>query len=126
MNTLIFAALIFAGHLSFAQKTSLTDIPTDTNTVISIKKGDDKTITEKNFEIVEGNGDVSGDPQLMNKEARSSWKKACDDWKKEIKDLNKSNEIIVLNCNKPNCEKSDGGQTVCESSGDYKVKVKTK
>jgi hypothetical protein len=122
----VLSSILLIGSVAMAQKTSITDIPTDSNTVITVKKGDDKTTAEKNFEIVEGSGEVSGDPQLMNKEARASWKAACNDWKKEIKELNKTNEIIVLNCNKPNCQKSDGGQTVCESNGDYKVKVKTK
>ncbi len=122
----VLSSILLIGSVAMAQKTSVTDIPTDSNTVITVKKGDDKSTTEKNFEIVEGSGEVSGDPQLMNKEARASWKAACNDWKKEIKDLNKTNEIIVLNCNKPNCQKSEGGQTVCESNGDYKVKVKTK
>jgi hypothetical protein len=118
------ASLLLISLSSFAQKAAVTDIPAEGNTVITVEKGVKKEGSDKAWEIVEGNSEISGDPELMQKEARASWKTACSDWKKEIKELNKSNEVLVLNCNKPSCAKADANQTVCESTGIYKVKVK--
>jgi glycosyltransferase involved in cell wall biosynthesis len=47
-----------------------------------------------------------------------------DDWKKEIRELNKENQVLALTCNKPNCIKNGTVETVCESKGTYKLKTK--
>lgn len=107
--------------LAQAQTANIKDVPMNDTTTISIKKGE--AAKEKTYEIVEGEDEVSGDPELVIKEARASWKKACDEWKKEIKDLNKTNQLIHINCGKMACTK-EGTDHSCKSQGKYKVKTK--
>jgi hypothetical protein len=117
--------LLFAASSALAQTAAIKDIPADgdAETTISISKGKKGTAE---YEISEGKADISGDPEVLTKEARNSWKKACDDWKKEIKDLNKDNQVLALSCNSPSCTKNSMTETVCQSSGVYKVKTKIK
>lgn len=111
-----------------SQKANVTEIPVDGNaqtTTIQIKKGDAVDAGRETHEILDGHSEVSGDPNPMSKGARESWKKACDDWKKEVKELNKENQVLILNCNSPKCA-PEGGSTICKSEASYKVKVKLK
>lgn len=112
-----------------SQKANITEIPVDGNsqtTTIEIKKGDRPSPEGKEIhEILDGHSEVSGDPNPMQKAARESWKKACDEWKKEVKDLNKENQVLILNCNSPKCS-IENGSTICKSEATYKVKVKLK
>lgn len=115
--------LSFVSFNSFAQKASVSDLPVSEDTVISIKKGDSAAKAGKLFEITEGDGEIAGEPQLLVKDARSAWKKACDDWRKETKEMNKENRIIILQCNQPKCASIGTEGTVCSSSGSYKIRV---
>lgn len=130
-NAIKFLVLIPAFSYSvtaLAQKTSLTDIPVDGSqtTTIQIKKGDQTTPEGREVhEILEGNSEVAGDPNPMQKAARESWKKSCDEWKKEVKDLNKDNQVLILDCKSPRCV-IESGSTVCKSEASYKLKVKLK
>lgn len=119
----MFLELLFIGAMSMAQTANIKDIPTDVEgeTTISISKGKKAGAV---FEITEGNAEIAGDPDLMVKGARTSWKKTCDDWRKEIKDLNKDNQVLVVNCNSPKCSKNETSETVCVSTGTYRLKVK--
>ncbi len=109
---------------TWAQKTSISDIPMGENTTISIKKGEDAAKAEKQYEIVEGHGHIEGDANLMTKEARSHWKKACDQWKKEIIDNNRDSKVMVTDCGKPTCASQGTEGTICQSEGTYKIKTK--
>jgi hypothetical protein len=119
----LIVSIIFLNLNSFAQKASVSDLPVSEDTVISIKKGQAAAKPEKLFEITEGTGEIAGDPQLLVKEARAAWKKACDEWRKEIKDLNKENKIIILQCNQPKCANIGTEGMVCSSAGNYKIRV---
>lgn len=109
-----------------AQTAHIKDIPADQEgtTTISISKGDKKISQE--FEITEGSSAVSGEPEVLQKEARNSWKKECADWKKELKELNKENSILMMNCGQPDCAKTGMSETICKSEATYKIKVKMK
>jgi hypothetical protein len=121
---MIVLALSLCVSTAFAQTTSIKDIPAaDGDTTISISKGKKGT---PDYEITEGKADISGDPEVLTKAARDSWKKACDEWKKEIRELNKENQVLALTCNSPTCTKNNMTETICQSSGDYKVKTKIK
>lgn len=117
--------MVLASGVGFAhaQTASVKDIPAEGDTTISISKGS-KASVDKKFEIVDGNADISGDPEVLQNAARNSWKKSCNEWKQELKDLNKDNQVLALTCNSPKCEKNESSQTVCKSTGAYKVKVK--
>lgn len=80
---------------------------------------------EEREELLEGRAEVVGDPNVLQRAARDSWKKACEDWKKEVKELNVDNKVLILNCNEPRCS-TEKGSTVCRSEANYKIKVKFK
>lgn len=119
-------AFMFLPIVAFAQTANIKDIPADQEgtTTISISKGDKKAGDE--YQITEGTATVAGEAELLTKAARTSWKVACSDWKKELKELNSENKILAMNCNQPTCEKNDTAETVCTSRADYKLKVKVK
>ena len=112
-------------HSAFAQKVDIKDVDTTGQepTTISISKGDKAQKTQAIWEVVEGAADIAGEPQMMSKQARASWKTACDDWKKEIRADNKDNKILSLNCGTPNCA-AKADSTVCESKASYKLKTR--
>lgn len=119
--------LVFVSIGSQAQKASVDEIPTDTesNTVISISKQKGGASSDREFEIVNGSGDIAGDQSPLSRGAKDSWKKACDEWKAEIKDLNKENMVLAINCGQPNCKKEAHGSS-CSSVGTYQLKVRMK
>ncbi len=111
-------------QLSFAQKVGVNveDANTSENTTIEIKKGG-SPIDKVKFEVTDGEENIEGDPAPLLKEARSNWKKACNEWKKEFKDLNKDNSILSMNCGSQSCA-TQAMETVCTSKATYKLKVK--
>jgi hypothetical protein len=115
------ALLVCASTSAFAQTAGIKDIPADGDTTISISKGKN---TQAEFQISEGTAEISGEPEVLTKAARSSWKAECADWKKEFKDLNKENQILSMSCNTPSCSKNSTSETVCTSEATYKVKTK--
>lgn len=128
MKNLKFFLIILSTFFSLfaiAQKAAITDIPTEGDTTISISKGT-KAVGGSEYEITEGNAEITGEPEIMEKAARASWLKACGDWKKETKDLNKDNIVLVLNCNRASCAKNETSETLCTSKADYKIKTKIK
>lgn len=121
MKATFLVLVLFFSTQVFAQKVGIKDIPADGDTTISIKKGDQ---TKAEFEIVTDQAQISGEPEILSKAARTSWKKACDEWKKEIRELNKDNQVLSLNCGTPKCTKTDMTETVCTSDANYKLRVK--
>ena len=77
----------------------------------------------RDFEIIEGSGEVFGDPSLGAPGGYSSWKEACKNWKTELKELNKDSQILSVNCNSP-VSSRDGGQYTYKSMGSYKMRVR--
>jgi len=125
MKTLVFA-LLSVPLIVFAQKVDLKDLDTDaeeTNIKISKGKSSGKEKCEQVWEITEGTADVSGEPNVMQKEAKSNWKKACDDWKKEFRADNKENKIITISCGSAECSSDAAGKS-CVSKASYKIKTK--
>jgi len=83
---------------------------------------------EKDFEIVEDTDEVSGDPVGGTKESYASWKEACKEWKKEIKEANPG-QVVTINCGSAKMEKDDtsgkgAGIYVYKSTGKYRLKVR--
>ncbi len=120
--------LVTALPIAKAQNsTTLNNLSTDQETTISIKKGAPIESNKKLWELQTGTAEVAGDPQLMDKEARKSWKTACAEWKAELKELNQENKVLVLNCNSPKCHKTGGPtgvEVLCQSTATYSLKVK--
>ncbi len=120
---LLMASLLFAQNLAFAQNVGVKvdDVNGSENTTIEIKKGNKATTPQ--FEITEGQDNVEGEAAPLLKEARTNWTRACSDWKKEFKELNKENSILSMNCGKQSCA-TQAMETVCTSKATYKLKVK--
>jgi hypothetical protein len=118
--------ILFVTSLSLAEKAGVKvgDIDTKENTSIIIKKG---AAAEQcvHYEIVSGNEEVFGTPEFDRTKAYASWKTACNEWRQSLKEMNKDNQLITLNCNSPQATKEDEHFTY-RSSGSYKIKIKMK
>lgn len=134
MKTFSLIATLFLSVSAFAQSVDIKDTNTDnmaegTTTTIEIKKGKTGTVptaTEKTWEITDGEADVEGEAAATNKDAKAQWKKACDDWKKELRADHKDpkeSKIMSLNCGRMECG-GDAGQKICTSKATYKIKTK--
>jgi WXXGXW repeat (2 copies) len=77
----------------------------------------------QHFEIIDGSSQITGDSDPLKDGANKKWKTACDDWKKETKDLNKGNQVIAISCGSSACATGDSSAFTCSSMGSYKVKV---
>lgn len=112
------------GQSLMAQTANIKDIPVDPEqgTTIRIEKGA-RPNAPTTSEVLEGQAEVTGDPKPLARVARESWSKACEDWKKEVKELNKDNQIMALSCNSAKCS-NEGVLTVCKSTATYKIRMK--
>jgi hypothetical protein len=115
--------LSFISFSAFAENVSVKDVDTTQDTTIQIKKGAQNI--DKQFEIVEGTEQISGDPAPLLKEARANWKTACADWKKESKELNKDNQVLTLSCGQMTCSTA-AMESFCVSTGTHKIKTKVR
>lgn len=117
-------ALILAFSLqTFAQEVKVDASKDQENTTIEIRKGSNSSsVNKKKYEISEGNETVTGDGDVLQKNAKDNWKKACNEWKKETRENNKDNKIISINCGTMTCLK-EGVESVCKSTASYKVRV---
>ncbi|MGZ3743702.1 MAG: hypothetical protein ACXWRE_02255 [Pseudobdellovibrionaceae bacterium] len=116
-----FSFISTIGTFAFAQSMGLKDIPTDKETTIRIQKGAE----ENKYEITTGTDVIEGEAAPLLKEARANWKAACTDWKKELKELNKENQVISLSCGTMKCS-TTAMETTCTSEGKNKIRVKVK
>jgi len=103
----------------------INDIPTLDDTTITIKKGSVAEEKKSSYEIISGSDEISSDEEYDDKKALAGWKQACSDFKKELKELNRENSILVVSCGSKvkNLEKS---KTVYKSLATYRIKVKIK
>lgn len=124
---LLFSLFLISGFEAQSQTADvkIKDIPAnagDEGTTITIgKKGKNSTTSE--FQITEGSDELNGDAAPLLKDARNNWKKACEDWKKELKELNSGNQIITMNCGKMDCVTA-AMETTCKSNTTHKIRVK--
>lgn len=116
--------LSLISSLALAQSMGIKDIPADGDTTIKIEKGQK---ADNKYEITEGSDTIEGDAAPLLKDARSNWKSACTDWKKEFKELNKTsgNQIISMSCGTMKCS-TTAMETTCTSDAKHKVKVQVK
>lgn len=96
-------------------------LSSDSSDAITVKKG---LIREPDFEIINGESEIFGEPEMGLKEAFQTWKTACTAWKKEMKDQNTENNILALNCNAPSATRDKVGSNIYRSVGTYKLKVR--
>ena len=117
-------ASLFAGTLS-AQEVEVKkiDASQEGSTTIEIKKGSKEAPAGAKWMVQDGEADVEGASGATTKDAKAEWTKACADWKKEMREDNKENKILNLNCGKATCG-GDAGNKVCASKATYKIKTK--
>ncbi len=121
---LLVVLISFLGFVASAQSVDVKGVEASGDTTIQIKKGAHGN-TENQFEIINSNDEITGDPAPLLKDARDNWKKACNEWKKETKDLNKENQIISMTCGRMECS-TVAMESTCRSQSTHKVKVKMK
>ncbi len=123
MTTLLLLALLAAPAIAAeGSKIRVSDVPTDQDTSIVIRKGAEGDL--RDFEVVSGTEDVTGEPTPTHRESYASWKQACDAWKKEMREMNKENSLIALNCNVALASKDPAGLSTHHSTGSYKLRVR--
>ena len=127
MKLCSFIIIMFFTVGAWAQNVSVKDIPADEkDTTIHIHKGEKKTHEcEPQYEVVTSEDEIGGDGDILKTKAKDSWKVACENWKNEIKNLNKENRILFLSCGSPNCGREDNSY-ICKSKGTFKARVKLK
>lgn len=76
----------------------------------------------KQYQIVDGEAEITGEPDRLEAGARTKWTTACNDWKKELKELN-GNQLMALSCNSPKCSFSGSINAQCTSQANYKIKI---
>ena len=76
-----------------------------------------------NFEIIDGTATVTGKPSYSPQQARDNWDSACEQWKNETKDFNKTDQIMMLSCQTPVCGSNEGNETTCSSTAIMKIKT---
>jgi hypothetical protein len=124
MYQLIMTALLTLSFSLFAQAqdvgVKVNNIDATQDTTISIKKGD--ATTKKKWILTEDEEDITGNKDVVMKNAEKNWMTACKEWKAEFKEMNKENKIVAMNCGKMSCSK-EGVESTCTSKAKYKVKT---
>jgi hypothetical protein len=122
--TVFFAASWVLTSSARADKLVL-DNPTSSKdgSAVTIEKGNIPQYTE--YEIVDGHDEIFGSPDYDRIRAYDSWKTACNDWKKSMKELNAERELLSLSCNSPTLSK-DGTMMTYKSSASYKMRLRMK
>jgi hypothetical protein len=101
----------------------------DDNQAIVISKQKIKDSNEdltKKFEIVKETAEIEGDDAITDSIALANWKQACNDWKKEIRELNKQNSLIQINCGKREKHSTDMGKKQYVSQASFTAKVQVR
>ncbi len=93
-------------------------------TSITIRKESSQESKRPEFTILKGGQEIEGEPSVNSKDAYQNWKTACNEWKKETKDLNKNNEVLTLDCGRSALTKVDFSQKLVRSNGQYQIKVR--
>ena len=122
-----FFTLVLVSIFSFTAYSQEVGVKVDANntsedTTISIKKGSNQLTNKKKYVISEGGEEITGDKDVLKKNAEKNWKLSCDEWKKEIKEMNKESKIISLSCGSIACSK-EGVESACKSNASYKIRV---
>lgn len=103
--------------------TAIFSLVLHSNALAESESTDTKKSDAKQFEIIDGTAPITGEPGNDSKLARVQWSKACDAWKAETKELNKSNQVMSMVCGSADCAYQENGSYVCSSTAVYKLKT---
>jgi hypothetical protein len=101
----------------------VTGVPVDQDSTIVIRKGDKAKSMEPDYRIDSGSEEISGEPVVGQQESYDSWKKACADWKKDMREMN-GKSLITLSCGTPHASRDSSSRVTQTSTGTYKIKVR--
>lgn len=104
---------------------AVTGVPAERDTTITIRKGADAARTEPDYRIESGSEEIAGDPVAGMDESYKSWKEACSEWKKEMREMN-GKALIALNCGTPRATRDKSSRVTQSSTGTYKIKVRVR
>lgn len=102
---------------------AVTGVPVDQDTTITVRKGEKARVLEPDYRIDSGSDEISGEPVAGQTESYDSWKKACADWKRDMREMNGKN-LITLNCGTPRASRDSNLRVTQSSTGTYKMKVR--
>jgi hypothetical protein len=120
---ILFAVLLpLFGSRSRADDPSVNikNVPLDQEITMSVKKGHP---AEAEYRIDSGTEEISGDPISGQQGSYDSWKKACAEWKKEMREMN-GKTLITLSCGTPRASRDKTSLVTQASTGSYKIKVR--
>ncbi len=128
-NLILSVALFpfFVSSQSYSETTIKEKIPSSAgDSSILIERRVNPKLGVDRYEILTEEEEIAGEPTAGTKESYKAWKDACAEWKKEIRENNKENQIIILSCGVAKMEKDGTGSGVYtyKSNGKLKVKVK--
>ncbi|MFM8316310.1 MAG: hypothetical protein ACKOA8_18690 [Deltaproteobacteria bacterium] len=127
MRTYFLSITFLVVSLAWGETTGVKIDDVKADTAIVVKKGTSALGCNcTTFEIIDGNEEITGVPEYQKRLALSSWQKACEDWKKGMKELNVGNQIIALSCHSPQQTKDGENNYLYISKGTYKIRVKVK
>lgn len=101
----------------------LDNTPSHDGSAVMIEKG--KIPQWNEYQIIDGQDEIFGTPEYDRTRAYSSWKSACADWKKSMKEMNTDRQLLTLNCSSP-AQSREGELITYKSSGVYKMRVQLK
>ena len=122
----IITALIWVSLIFGEKQVKIGDIATDQDTAILIKKGPQPILNQcTEYQLIDGKDEINGIPDYDKSKSYVSWQIACKEWKISMKEMNKENQVLILNCNRPQTDK-EGDTYLSHSLGYYKIRVKIK
>lgn len=104
---------------------AVTGVPADQESTITIRKGRDSAKTEPDYRIESGTEEISGDPVAGQEESYMTWKAACNEWKKDMREMN-GKALIALSCGTPRSVRDKSSRVTQSSTGTYKLKVRVR
>jgi hypothetical protein len=132
---IVATALLAAGPTARAQAQTVEAPETlEERTTVTVKRELGRKLSDppaggvaadkKDFEIVEGTADVTGEPGLGRKAGQDNWKVACQRWRDDMERRNRGHHIVSLECNSP-AYTIDQGQYVFKSTASYRIRMRT-
>ena len=106
---------------------AVSGLPADQDTSIVIHKGPNGGALEPpDYRIDSGSEEIAGEPVAGQAESYASWKQACADWKKDMREMN-GKTLISLACGTPHSTRDSATSRVTQTSeGLYKIKIRVR
>lgn len=118
------AGALFSFSVLTAGVADAVDTDTAGDATITIRRGQRASDLDlPDFKVESGTDEISGEPVAGLKESYESWKSACNQWKKEMREMNGAS-LLSLSCGAPRVARDASSRTTQSSTGNYKIKVR--